>query len=464
VQRVLDDRLDRSEAGAAGDEDDRLVRFLAQEERAERTFEAKDLATSVFVEELVGEVPAGDVANVQLEQRVVVRWRRKGKAAAAAVLQQEIDVLPGQILEPLVRRQLDLDDRHIRRGLVDRFDAAGKLPDLDVAGAANFPDLEHEIGQRLRAAEESEPLLLLDFGQRRRLMRSVVDAPLEDLAFARAAGAVAATVREHQIRGHRRCENGVPVLARKRNAAGVYGNLVWHGDDADSKSPAPCAGAKDAGVIRVLMIGCGDVALRTARLLHPKVRLYGLTRRVEDVAKLRAHGIVPIIGDLDRLASLGRLRAAPHAVLHFAPPPSDGRDDSRNAKLVAALARARSIPQRFVYISTSGVYGDCAGARIGETRPRRAGTPRARRRVAARTAFAIGPSATACRCRSCACPASTPRRACRSIASGKARRRSTPTTTSTRITCTPTISRAPLSPRCSARSPIARTTFATTPR
>jgi len=136
-------------------------------------------------------------------------------------------------------------------------------------------------------------------------------------------------------------------------------------------------------VIRVLMIGCGDVALRTARLLHPKVRLYGLTRRVEDVAKLRAHGILPIIGDLDRLASLDRLRAAPHAVLHFAPPPSDGRDDSRTRKLVAALARARSIPQRFVYISTSGVYGDCAGARIGETRPRRAGTPRARRRVAA---------------------------------------------------------------------------------
>jgi len=136
-------------------------------------------------------------------------------------------------------------------------------------------------------------------------------------------------------------------------------------------------------VIRVLLIGCGDVALRTARLLHPKVRLYGLTRRVEDVVKLRAQGIVPIIGDLDRLASLDRLRAAPHAVLHFAPPPSEGRDDSRTRKLVAALARARSIPQRFVYISTSGVYGDCAGARVGETRPRRAGTPRARRRVAA---------------------------------------------------------------------------------
>ncbi|HEX9302488.1 MAG TPA: NAD-dependent epimerase/dehydratase family protein [Casimicrobiaceae bacterium] len=136
-------------------------------------------------------------------------------------------------------------------------------------------------------------------------------------------------------------------------------------------------------MIRVLLIGCGDVALRTADLLHPKVRLYGLTRRAEDIPKLRAHGVVPIVGDLDLLSSLSRLRAAPFAVLHFAPPPSEGRDDPRTQKLLAALTRARSIPQRFVYVSTSGVYGDCAGARVTEVRPRRAQTPRARRRVAA---------------------------------------------------------------------------------
>ena len=136
-------------------------------------------------------------------------------------------------------------------------------------------------------------------------------------------------------------------------------------------------------MIRVLLIGCGDIALRTADLLRSRARLYGLTRRPDDVHRLRAHGIVPIIGDLDRLSTLSRLRAAPFAVLHFAPPPSEGRDDPRTQKLVAALARARSIPQRFVYVSTSGVYGDCAGAQVSEMRPRRAQTPRARRRVAA---------------------------------------------------------------------------------
>ena len=132
-------------------------------------------------------------------------------------------------------------------------------------------------------------------------------------------------------------------------------------------------------VIRVLLIGCGDIALRTADLLRGKVRLYGLTRRPEDVPKLRHRGIVPIVADLDRYHSLDRLRAAPFAVLHFAPPPSEGRDDPRTARLIAALTNGRIIPQRF----TSGVYGDCAGSRVSEARPRKAQTPRARRRVAA---------------------------------------------------------------------------------
>jgi len=136
-------------------------------------------------------------------------------------------------------------------------------------------------------------------------------------------------------------------------------------------------------VIRVLLIGCGDVALRTAALLKGRARLYGLIRRDDEIPKLRVRGIVPIVGDLDRAGSLDRLRTAPFAVLHFAPPPSEGRDDPRTQRLIAALARARIIPQRFVYLSTSGVYGDCAGAWVTEARARRAQTPRARRRVAA---------------------------------------------------------------------------------
>ena len=148
-------------------------------------------------------------------------------------------------------------------------------------------------------------------------------------------------------------------------------------------------------MLRVLLIGCGDVALRAAALLRGRVRLLGLIRKPQDANRLREHGIVPIVGDLDDFRTLGRLSASPFAVLHFAPPPGEGRDDPRTQKLLAALAKAGSIPQRFVYISTSGVYGDCGGARISEARPRRAQTPRAKRRVAAEDRIRAGPRDTA---------------------------------------------------------------------
>ena len=134
---------------------------------------------------------------------------------------------------------------------------------------------------------------------------------------------------------------------------------------------------------RVLLVGCGDVALRVAERLRDRARLFGVTRNRDDTRRMRVHGIVPLTADLDDLATLSRLKLAPEAVLHFAPPPSEGRDDPRTRRLLAALTRARIIPRRFVYISTSGVYGDCAGAEVDETRPRRAQTPRGRRRVAA---------------------------------------------------------------------------------
>jgi nucleoside-diphosphate-sugar epimerase len=141
--------------------------------------------------------------------------------------------------------------------------------------------------------------------------------------------------------------------------------------------------AGPGAVQRVLLVGCGDIALRTAALLRGRARLYGVVRRAEETGRLRSAGIVPIVADLDLPRSLWRLHTAPFAVLHFAPPPGEGHDDPRTRHLVAALAKARIIPQRFVYLSTSGVYGDCAGARVAETRPARARTPRARRRASA---------------------------------------------------------------------------------
>ena len=123
--------------------------------------------------------------------------------------------------------------------------------------------------------------------------------------------------------------------------------------------------------------------MRAARLLSPRFRLYGLTRRPDQHAALRAAGITPIAGDLDRRTTLTRLSISPFAVLHCAPPPAFGDDDPRTRNLIAALMSARSLPRHFVYISTSGVYGDCAGAKVDETRAPSPDSARGRRRAAA---------------------------------------------------------------------------------
>ncbi len=131
---------------------------------------------------------------------------------------------------------------------------------------------------------------------------------------------------------------------------------------------------------RILIVGCGDVGLRAARLLAGHARLYGLIRTPQHGGELRAAGVTPLLGDLDDRASLRRLAGLAEVVLHFAPPPGEGEGDPRTRHLLAALKRAGSLAQ-LVYISTSGVYGDCGGAVVRETWPARPGNPRARRRA-----------------------------------------------------------------------------------
>ncbi len=107
-------------------------------------------------------------------------------------------------------------------------------------------------------------------------------------------------------------------------------------------------------------------------------RIYVLVRQSD--AALAAQGVTQIIGDLDRASSLRRLAGLADAVLHSAPPPDQGNSDPRTRRLIAALRRG-SLPRRLVYISTSGVYGDCAGARVTEARRTHPQTARAKRRV-----------------------------------------------------------------------------------
>ena len=146
---------------------------------------------------------------------------------------------------------------------------------------------------------------------------------------------------------------------------------------------------------RLLIVGCGDVGMRVVQLLRGRWQLLALTSSPARCAELRAAGAVPLIGNLDTPATLARLHGLADAVLHLAPPAAHGASDARTANLLAALgnrdgggkvsapgaAQRQRHLRRLVYVSTSGVYGDCGGARIDETRTVCPATDRGRRRV-----------------------------------------------------------------------------------
>lgn len=116
---------------------------------------------------------------------------------------------------------------------------------------------------------------------------------------------------------------------------------------------------------RLLIAGFGDIARRAAPRLERRFRIARLSR---------AGGV-----DFDRPETLSL--APSEALLHCAPPPDHGAADTRTANLLAALEKGRILPARMVYVSTSGVYGDCAGARVDESRAPAPQTERAHRRL-----------------------------------------------------------------------------------
>lgn len=130
---------------------------------------------------------------------------------------------------------------------------------------------------------------------------------------------------------------------------------------------------------KLLIIGCGDVMRRALPRLLRRWRVLALVRHHD--AQLAALGVTQIEGDLDQPSSLTRLAGIADAVIHSAPPPAQGAGDTRTQNLIAILRRGKSLPRQLVYISTSGVYGDCAGARVSETRLLAAKSARAARRV-----------------------------------------------------------------------------------
>nr|WP_243656744.1 NAD-dependent epimerase/dehydratase family protein [Paucimonas lemoignei] len=121
--------------------------------------------------------------------------------------------------------------------------------------------------------------------------------------------------------------------------------------------------------------------MRLLPLVRQRFRVFAVTSQAARCEELRAAGAVPLLANLDEPHTLARLARLAHWIVHLAPPPAEGEKDWRTRNLAAILPEHA----RLVYISTTGVYGDCKGIWVDETRATHPKNLRARRRVDAET-------------------------------------------------------------------------------
>jgi nucleoside-diphosphate-sugar epimerase len=137
---------------------------------------------------------------------------------------------------------------------------------------------------------------------------------------------------------------------------------------------------------RSLIAGCGYVGCRVVARLVDTWQVAAVARSPATLAELRTLGIEAIFADFDEITAspaLGRV-ADGAAVAYLAPPPGTGVADPRLEHFLAALGGAR--PSVFLYMSTTGVYGDAGGGDVDERSPSVPANDRSRRRLAAERA------------------------------------------------------------------------------
>lgn len=144
----------------------------------------------------------------------------------------------------------------------------------------------------------------------------------------------------------------------------------------------------------VLILGCGYVGQRLARILcGADAVVTGVVRSAESAAAVRDLGAHALQVDLDAETSLSQLPTTNAELYYLAPPPGTGTTDTRLRRVLSAITY-ETLPTRIVYISTSGVYGDCGGDWVDESHPLNPGTPRALRRADAEAALQAWSAAT----------------------------------------------------------------------
>lgn len=137
---------------------------------------------------------------------------------------------------------------------------------------------------------------------------------------------------------------------------------------------------------RCFIVGCGYIGERVAKLwIERGTEVSALSRTAERSVQLEKMGITPVNGDLDDEAALKNLPLQDSLLYYFAPPPKQGEIDTRMRSFANTALQSESKPAKVVYISTTGVYGDCKGDWVTEETPPNPVTDRAKRRLDAET-------------------------------------------------------------------------------
>lgn len=133
---------------------------------------------------------------------------------------------------------------------------------------------------------------------------------------------------------------------------------------------------------QIKIFGCGYLGSRLA-LTHQALgdEVLAVVRTPESAARLNAQGIKTQVLDLDAddMDALPEALLQPSLSYYLIPPPKSGSIDNRSQKLLERLEG----PGRVVLASTTGVYGDCQGEWVDETRAPNPIEPRAWRRLSA---------------------------------------------------------------------------------
>jgi len=131
------------------------------------------------------------------------------------------------------------------------------------------------------------------------------------------------------------------------------------------------------------IIGCGDIGSRVGKILLEQGYSVQVTAKDEErAADLRDKGFLPVVGHFDYQEDTPEIDVHGQQVFYFMPPQGGGKTDARMLNFCRKLS-AENCPEKIVYISTSGVYGDCGGEVVTEETPVNPQTARAERRVSA---------------------------------------------------------------------------------